>query len=565
MEERLKKYITDLRLYSQSFLKIRDKGGRIVPLRFKPAQVRLYEIIKDRQAAGLPVRLIILKARQLGFSTECEAEIFRAASTNFGINALIVAHRDDSTSNLFKMSKLFYEQLPAQLRPMIKNKNAQELSFENPTKDPEEKANNPGLRSRIRCVTAGGGGIGRSDTLQLVHCSEFAFWPGDKMSTLLGIMQAVPAAAGTFVAIESTANGFEEFHALWEMAVSGESDWIPVFFPWYEEPDYTVKPPPDFVLTPEEERIKAAYSLSDGQMAWRRQTVKNNCGGDERLFRQEYPASPEEAFITTGRPVFDNEKILARLAQIREPVRVGTFTYDYDGISISNIKFTDDPRGDVAIYSEVKEGYPYVLGGDTAGDGSDWFVGQVLDNTTGAQAAILRQQYDEDEYARLMYCLGRYYNDALIGVETNYSTHPERELERLRYPKLYIRERMDTFGTVIAKSFGFDTNSSTRPVLIAELVAVVRDTPELICDRTTLKEMLVFAKNENGRSEAMTGEHDDCVMALGIAHMIRAQQDTNPVKAPGERRKWRDDMWEDYNSASEADKRRLIEMWGEPE
>ena len=110
MEERLKKYITDLRLYSECFLKIRDKGGRIVPLRFKPAQVRLYEIIKERQAAGLPVRLIILKARQLGFSTECEAEIFRAASTNFGINALIVAHRDDSTSNLFKMSKLFYEQ-----------------------------------------------------------------------------------------------------------------------------------------------------------------------------------------------------------------------------------------------------------------------------------------------------------------------------------------------------------------------------------------------------------------------------------------------------------------------
>ena len=141
--------------YFDEFLKIKTKQGKIIQFHLNIAQKRLYEIIKSEQKAKKPVRIIILKARQLGFSTLCEALLFYSSATREGVNSLIAAHREDSTANLFAMSRLFYEQMPVNMRPMRKNSNARELIFENPTRNPAEKAQKPGLRSRIRCATAG--------------------------------------------------------------------------------------------------------------------------------------------------------------------------------------------------------------------------------------------------------------------------------------------------------------------------------------------------------------------------------------------------------------------------
>lgn len=223
--------------YIESCLKIKTKSGTVVPFRLNDAQRKLYAVAKRQQDDGKPVRLIILKARQLGFSTLTEGLIFHACATRRNVNALIVAHREDATANLFRMSKLFYDELPAPVKPMLRASNAQELVFENPSKLRSEREARPGLRSRIRCATAGGRGIGRSDTLQCVHLSEYAFWPDGadgKASTLAGILQAVPSLPGTMVVIESTANGFEDFKERWDAAVAGENDFEPVFFAWFE-------------------------------------------------------------------------------------------------------------------------------------------------------------------------------------------------------------------------------------------------------------------------------------------------------------------------------------------
>lgn len=512
--------------YIESCLKIKTKSGTVVPFRLNDAQRKLYAVAKRQQDAGKPVRLIILKARQLGFSTLTEGLIFHACATRKNVNALIVAHREDATANLFRMSKLFYDELPAPVKPMLRASNAQELVFENPSKLRSEREARPGLRSRIRCATAGGRGIGRSDTLQCVHLSEYAFWPDGadgKASTLAGILQAVPSLPGTMVVIESTANGFEDFKERWDAAVAGENDFEPVFFAWFENPDYSMPVVPGTEWTPEERDLKAAYRLTDEQLQWRRWCIANNCGGSLDMFRQEYPASPGEAFLHSGTGVFDNEQIVLRLERLPEPAGRGEFT---DG------EWTESETGAITLYELPEEGVPYVLGGDTAGEGSDYFTAIVIDNVTGRIAAKLRQKYSEPEYVRQIYALGRFYNDALVAIETNFSTYPVMKLQETEYPNQYSREREDTYTRQMKKSYGFRTDRQSRPRAIANLVEVFSSHPEWFTDRELLEEMLTFCYNEDHRPEALAGKHDDLVMGAAITYAVRHQQRMTVLTEP---------------------------------
>lgn len=512
--------------YIESCLKIKTKSGTVVPFRLNDAQRKLYAVAKRQQDAGKPVRLIILKARQLGFSTLTEGIIFHACATRRNVNALIVAHREDATANLFRMSKLFYDELPAPVKPMLRASNAQELVFENPSKLRSEREARPGLRSRIRCATAGGRGIGRSDTLQCVHLSEYAFWPDGadgKASTLAGILQAVPSLPGTMVVIESTANGFEDFKERWDAAVAGENDFEPVFFAWFENPDYSMPVVPGTEWTPEERELRDAYRLTDEQLQWRRWCIANNCGGSLDMFRQEYPASPGEAFLHSGTGVFDNEQIVLRLERLPGPAGRGEFA---DG------EWTESETGAITLYELPEEGVPYVLGGDTAGEGSDYFTAIVIDNVSGRIAAKLRQKYSEPEYVRQICALGRFYNDALVAIETNFSTYPVMKLQEMDYPNQYSREREDTYTRQMKKSYGFRTDRQSRPRAIANLVEVFSSHPEWFTDRELLEEMLTFCYNEDHRPEALAGKHDDLVMGAAITYAVRHQQRMTVLTEP---------------------------------
>lgn len=512
--------------YIENCLKIKTKSGTVVPFRLNDAQRKLYAVAKRQQDAGKPVRLIILKARQLGFSTLTEGLIFHACATRKNVNALIVAHREDATANLFRMSKLFYDELPAPVKPMLRASNAQELVFENPSKLRSEREARPGLRSRIRCATAGGRGIGRSDTLQCVHLSEYAFWPDGadgKASTLAGILQAVPSLPGTMVVIESTANGFEDFKERWDAAVAGENDFEPVFFAWFENPDYSMPVVPGTEWTPEERELRDAYRLTDGQLQWRRWCIANNCGGSLDMFRQEYPASPGEAFLHSGTGVFDNEQIVLRLERLPSPAGRGEFT---------NGEWTESETGAITLYELPEEGVPYVLGGDTAGEGSDYFTAIVINNVSGRIVAKLRQKYSEPEYVRQICALGRFYNDALVAIETNFSTYPVMKLQEMEYPNQYSREREDTYTRQMRKSYGFRTDRQSRPRAIANLVEVFSSHPEWFTDRELLEEMLTFCYNEDHRPEALAGKHDDLVMGAAITYAVRHQQRMTVLTEP---------------------------------
>jgi len=270
-----------------------------------------------------------------------------------------------------------------------------------------------------------------------------------------------------------------------------------------------------------------------------------------------------------GRTFFNAKQLQSQLQKKIKPAKIGNFRFDYDGLQITNIRFEEDKDGIVKIYRLPQPGRPYVIGGDTAGEGSDSFVGQCIDNITGVQCATLKNSYehgmDEGTYAHQMYCLGMWYNEALMAIETNFSTHPQKELERLGYRKFFVREREDTYTGAIAQSYGFRTDKLTRPVILGNLQGIVREHVELIQDEETLNEMLTFTLNEERqlRPEAEAGSHDDCVMAIAIAFIARSQQRMTVESGTDYGTEgWTKDMWEDYNRASPAEKKMLLEHWG---
>lgn len=226
-----------------------------------------------------------------------------------------------------------------------------------------------------------------------------------------------------------------------------------------------------------------------------------------------------------GKTVFDARAIQSRLETIPKPLKVGYFKYDYDGLQITNVQWVNDKNGYIKLYQvpDVPKWTQYCIGGDTAGEGSDFFTGHVLDAKTGEQVAVLRQQFDADQYTKQMYCLGKYYKDALIGIEANFDSYPIKELQRLGYPKQYTREAQDTYTGRTEKRFGFKTTSLTRPTILSRLIEIVREHCETICDKETLEELLTIIRNEKGRIEAPQGGHDDMMMGLAIAHDIRGQ------------------------------------------
>ena len=226
-----------------------------------------------------------------------------------------------------------------------------------------------------------------------------------------------------------------------------------------------------------------------------------------------------------GKTVFDARAIQKRLEGIPKAIKTGYFAYDYDGMKLTNIRWVNDKDGYISLYQlpNTPRFTQYCIGGDTAGEGSDYFTGHCLDARTGEQVAVLKHQFDADQYTRQMYCLGKYYKDALIGIEANFDSYPIMELQRLGYIKQYAREAVDTYTGKTEKRFGFKTTSLTRPTIISRLIEIVREHCDLLNDKATLEELLTIIRNEKGRIEAPQGGHDDMMMGLAIAHHIREQ------------------------------------------
>jgi hypothetical protein len=506
----------DFEFYAKHCLKIRTKSGEIKPLVLNRAQLRTVEVFNDQLQRHGKVRMIILKGRQMGLSTLIEAILYWWASQHKATKAIVVTHHSDSTKALFDMTKRYYDNTPEIVRPSTKYSSRRELTFS-------------GLDSSFMVATAGGDSIGRGETLQLAHLSELGFWDaGAAKDNLNGLQQAIPDVKGTIEFIESTANGMSgPFYDAWNNAVSGKSGFVPLFIPWFWDSEYRVPVTALFERTPDEDAMAAEYGLDNEQLMFRRQKVAQS-GLD--LFKQEYPCFPEEAFITTGRPVFDLSIITRMLKAAPDILRRYTMELTAKGDVMA-----EHPRGELLVYREADPGDTYYIGADVAmgvKDG-DYSVAQVLDGQKRQVACFVAHMHP-DYFSRFLACLGHFYNGAKIAVEAN--NHGLLTVHKLyhdhAYPNVFLEQIEDKTQEAETINLGFKTTMKSKPMIIDLLRAALRDNDITLVDKTTLKEMMTFIVTESGKLKAEEGCHDDCVMALAIANYIH-EGIWKPIKNAG--------------------------------
>lgn len=275
---------SDFKHYAPRVLNIRTKAGTVIPFKLNRAQEFIHNALEKQLAETGKVRAIVLKGRQQGASTLIGGRFYWKTSGEFGKNTFILTHEQAATDNLFDMTKRYHEHCPDHLRPQTKAENAKELWFNV-------------LDSSYKVATAGAKATGRSATAQYLHGSEMAFWPNAK-DHMAGLGQTIPDEPGTEIILESTGNGIgNPFHQMWTRAVRGESEYIAIFVPWFWDDGYTKEVPAGFMLDADEAKYQEAYGLSLEQMAWRRSKLNDDFSGDISLFNQEYPATPEMAFM----------------------------------------------------------------------------------------------------------------------------------------------------------------------------------------------------------------------------------------------------------------------------
>ena len=501
-----------------------DKEKNTVPFFLNEVQKDFFNKVdkaKKDYKKGLitSISFLILKGRQQGFTTAITAYQLSCTILNKNFEGYTIADSSSNAESIFEnKAKYMYSNLPSCLKPTEKYNNKRQMRF--------EKINS------TWAIDSATKEMGRSRTINFLHASECAFWAFGIAVTQASLGEAL--TKDSVKIYESTANGFNDYQTMWDSGVH-----INCFYEWWRTKEYSInfetsEIEAEFlknVDTKEEwiyqrlKWLKEEKKLLNSQLYWYFKKYQGYIEKD--TIKQEYPCTAEEAFISSGQCIFDTEILIHRLEEIKDkkPLKTGYFTYDEEAIVrgiVKNIQWVNDKNGYIKIY-EKPSLKKYTIGGDTAGDGSDSFIGQVLDAKTGNQVAVLAHQMDSDIYARQMYCLGKYYDNALIAIETNYDSYPIKELERLGYKNFYMREREDKITGRIEKKYGFATTKITRPIIINDLVRIARDFPELLNDVETINEMLVFIKNESGRPEAQIGFHDDRVMALAIAHHSREQ------------------------------------------
>ncbi|MBQ7353522.1 MAG: hypothetical protein IJW54_05940 [Clostridia bacterium] len=501
-----------------------DKKKRNVPFFYNEVQ---RDFIEQIETKGRSKPFFVLKGRQQGFTTIITAIQLAHAIVRRNFSGFTLADRDDNTKAIFiDKAKVMYNALPDRLKPHEKLNSVNELFFDK-------------LNSSWRVASATSN-VGRSRTLSFIHYSEIAFFRCNLSDLQKSIQEA--AIEDALCVYETTANGFNEAKDLWDSGACHN-----LFYEWWRTKEYVSNESEYLYLMNADEwltkRLKALREkgLNDEQLTW--YAKKYHSYIDKTAIRQEYPCTPEEAFVSSGNCIFDKDAISNYLSTYDVKSRLGYFEYEkkvrklqgengeilgYEEY-IDNYKFVEDKNGYISIveepYIEEKKGTkrikPYVIGADTAGTGIDYFTAKVIDNTCGRCVATFhKQRIDEDLFAEQLYCLGKYYNDALIGIETNYSRHPVRVLRKLGYSNLYVSKKLTTSADIPEGFYGFVTSSITRPIIISNLVSIMRENVHLETDRETLKEMTTFIKRDDGKHAAADGAHDDLVMASAIAHYI---------------------------------------------
>ena len=497
--KKLGEYEHDFTGFARDQVKIITKDARqgFVPFEFNACQKRITEALDEQTEKHGKVRAIILKARQQGISTYCTART--AWKTYFTPNArsVVMAHDAATSDALFTMSKNLIANMEEEFRPGLVASNAKEIKFEH-------------NQAGYRLYTAGSPEAGRGTTPTIAHLSEVAFWTFDE-KILAGLFQGISQAPGTEVILESTANGAQgEFHRLWQTAVSGyergESEYMPVFLPWFITPEYRREAPESFEPTEKEEELQKRFDLDFDQLYWRRLKISE---GGERKFMQEYPAEAEEAFLVSGSAVFDMKVVSQMVAQSYKK----RMKFDFASKTLE-----DHAEGDIEIFDYPSFDQPFVIGADVAmGVGADYSAAIVLNKEREVVAVYRNNFVDPSKFGELLFYLGRYFNNALIAVESNGpGIATLQRLQDMAYVNLYHQTKINQLSKEELKVPGFKTTVASKATIIGNMKNAIEHEDIYVPSGDMIQELKTYITTDSGKHEAAPGCNDDTVMAAAI-------------------------------------------------
>jgi len=477
-------------------------------------------------------RNIILKSRQLGFTTYEAIDSLDDALFTRNFSDLFIAHTKEDAIEIFdKKVDLAWKNFNKDLAKLWKvdSSTANKLKFDF------------GEGNYSQMIVSNSG---RSGTHNRVHISEFAKlcakYPAKADEIITGTIPSVPVDGR--IDIESTAEGMGgHFYDIFWEAWTRKREPLPTefkahFYNWQWDDEDIAKV----------ERIIPTSQMEEGEKFKKYQT-DNKLSDTEITYyyskwlslkkdwdklHQEYPTTPDEAFISSGSPYFDNEKIKTYLSRTEDPKEVGEIRL-VDGKPVF-----ESCDGDLNIWERPQAYSSYVIGGDTAEglEGGDYQVLEVIDNKTLKCVAKFKSHVPPDELAIVAFALGKWYNWAYMGIESNKDgLWVNSELFKMGYPNLYYREEMDDIAHTVKRKLGFRTDIRSRDNILVELKSCLNTITDCWTNADFLRECMTFVRSSNGKPEAMQGRHDDEVMATAIAFYIRTNAPKEfkvPVEIP---------------------------------
>ena len=551
------------------------KGGADILFRLNRPQRKLVRMLEKMRTMNKPIRLILLKARQWGGST-C-TQLYMAWLQMIhkeGLNSLIIAQQHTATSEIKDMFMRMIESYP----DLDTESQNQEMCEEKSNKSRKKKteAAGPGaIRVPSRNFKVKVGSAERPDSCRggdysLVHCSEVALWKKTRLRTPEDMLRA--ACSGilleplTMILLESTANGTGNFfHTEYEAAKRGESQFTPLFIPWYEIEQYSE------TLSPEE-REAFARNLLEGKDNEQSDSNRRQPGAylwwlwekgasleaiswyvkerskysDHGQMASEYPSDDVEAFVHSGARVFDRYRVEALREGCTMPFKRGEITGDRPSgpESMKHLRFDEDKQGSLKVWkmperdpsTTVTDRYLTVVDIGGRSMKADWSVIAVFDRwteNTGKCAEIVAQWRGHTDFDLLAWNAARiasFYDDSLLVVESNTLETRDRDrlvegdqshylLNQLRrgYPRLYARKGgPEDIREGRPVKYGFHTNVATKPLIIANLVKMVREGLYVERDGECLDEYLTYEQRQDGSYGALSGKHDDLLMTRAI-------------------------------------------------
>lgn len=529
--------LADFSAYCSAFWRVSSKGGRPVPFRLNPAQRIVMHEVRKMEAAGIPVRMLILKARQQGISTFLTALFQHAAMTRPGFNGISIADKLELPRLWLRRAQRWYNETPRAIQPELAHSNAIELVFDD-------------INSRYSISSERGTTPGMGMSLQGVHCSEISNWHNFE-KVMSDLLPAVPQVAGTMVILESTGEmEGDDWHKQVVAAQSGDNEYKLVFLPWWLSPEYSKKTSDRmFCITPEEidivrvaeqwaqdnpehAEIAGFTRLSHDQLTWRRWVIKNEFFGDVERFKSRYPSTVAEAFIGVGNLALPANMVRYHASTCIEPLTYLRLTGTPDAMKAEVGAEADEFSW--RVYENKQDACEYTIGADSSSgrpsdpqnerSERDRAAMVVLNRRSLTTVAVLRGEIEPDQLGAQLLLAAKYWNDAWIAPEVNNTGYALVAAVR-KYPRIIPREGLpDMALDRPLHRLGFQTDGPSRNLLISDWEKWGREEPNTHYDgklrclsRLIADEERTFVIKKSGKREHRAGCHDDVLIASMLA------------------------------------------------